>query len=205
MKDGFVTGKGRRVPAPPKPPRQKWHRRLLQSIQLLFAKKAVWGLTVSIGVLLGILTSIDEIIEDWDNAVPTISPPGDSGDALPLDAPFIAQNNSSFEFKNATSDCTFDNLRWDTDQPVAISRLDLSHPQPNRTIRPGKLIDIDCVAISKLNNFSKFHLSGNLISMRGRIILKYSVLGIPRTFKSAHYCWQPTPPSGHQWVVCDSL
>jgi hypothetical protein len=88
---------------------------------------------------------------------------------------------------------------------VTLSQMDTAHPQSHGAVAPGRSVTVDCMVISSMQNFSKLHLTGDLVSMRAQIGVKYSTLFIERSLTSQHFCWMPTPPSGHQWVLCDTL
>jgi hypothetical protein len=103
---------------------------------------------------------------------------------------------------NVTTTCTFDKMEW-TGGAVALCCPKWRRRIHNRTERlPPSLGDSRL-----LGNLldARLHLTGDLVPMRAQIAVKYSTISIERSFTSQHFCWIPTPPSGHQWILRDHL
>jgi hypothetical protein len=142
----------------------------------------------------------------WSGTIPTIVPPNASGDMQPLATPFVIANHSPLlALQNVTTTCVFDRLIWSVNNDPALSGISTDHPQPHGEIGLGKSAKVDCIAIMQMRNWSKLQLNGDLVSMRAQIIVNYTTSYISRTYASEHFCWEPTPPSGHQWSVCEGL
>jgi hypothetical protein len=84
--------------------------------------------------------------------------------------------------------------------------ISVSHPQGLGTLDVGKSAQVNCMVILAMKDWSNFHLTGDLDAVRVQIIATYKLIYlIPKTWESPHFCWAPTPPSGHQWSVCEPL
>lgn len=154
----------------------------------------------------GAVVTFFGLLAIWTQAVPSVAPPAVSGDQSPLALPFVVSNSTSLmTFSGVTTSCAFDEMKWDVDNPYMISGMIQSYPAPGGTLAPGGSVMVDCLAVQSLHDFSKYHMTGNLTSMRAQITVNYRFLFLPRSFKSVHFCWQTTPPSGHQWSVCERL
>jgi len=124
----------------------------------------------------------------------------------PLATHFVIANHSPLlALQNVTTTCVFDRLIWSVNNDPALSGISTDHPQPHGEIGLGKSAKVDCIAIMQMRNWSKLQLNGDLVSMRAQIIVNYTTSYISRTYASEHFCWEPTPPSGHQWSVCEGL
>jgi hypothetical protein len=164
-------------------------------------------LLIEIPGLVGVILGFFAI---WFQAVPTVVPPSGLGDTLPLAAPFTIENRGwLFDFNDVTTTCQIDKVVWDnasSDPPgISIPGMTDRSPQHHAEIATGRSVAAGCMIITAMKNISKFHISGDLASARAQITVKYTKLFIERTYVSQHYCWTPTPPAGHQWVLCDSL
>lgn len=187
------------TPPSPSPPPPREHRRWWSL--LLRPKLLLIEIPSAIATFVGFVVW-------WNQAVPTIVSPAASPDAPPLAAPFTIENQSYlWTFNEVTTTCTFDNLVWANKESggTELSQVAMSHPQPHGKISPGRSVAAECLIISAMHDWTKLHLTGDLVSARATIVVNYHVLGIPRTFTSQHFCWTPTPPSGHQWELCDQL
>jgi len=119
----------------------------------------------------------------------------------------IKNEGSLLAFHDVMTTCTFDKMEWNGTGigGTTLSQMSTDHPQPHGEVAPGRSVVVDCMVISAMRNWTKLHLTGDLLSMRAQIVVRYRTLMILRTFVSQHFCWTPTPPEGHQWELCDQL
>ena len=179
-------------PAPPPKERRRWLSSLLQPKLLLIEIPGAFAVFVGFVAL-------------WNQAVPTIVPPTTSGDVTPLAIPFVIENQSSlWTFDEVTTTCTFDQLVWVNQTGTPMDSIFLEHPKPSGKISPGRSVTASCFLVTAMHS-TALRFSGNLASARATIVVNYKIFGIGRTFTSQHFCWVPTPPSGHQWELCDRL
>ena len=88
---------------------------------------------------------------------------------------------------------------------MTLSAMSSSHPQPGGTLNPGSSVTTDCLLITAIRNLNPQLRSADLVTARAQIMVRYKTLLFPREYQSGHFCWVSTPPSGHQWQVCDAL
>lgn len=180
-------------PLAPLPQRQRIHHRLV-------------GALVALGGLLG---GAYTVLQVWNGAVPSIAPPAVSGDMSSFAVPFTIENKGPLAFYDVTTVCAIDHMEWanfSSLDGVTLSSMSVSHPQPHGKLPPGRLAEVSCGAIEQMRNITKFHISGDLVSMRAQFTVDYRALFFfKRKFISPHFCWMPTLPSGHQWSICDTL
>ncbi len=184
-------------PLPPAPRRSdlQWWRLLLRPMALLPAG-------------LSICASLIGLVAVWNGAVPSIAAAAASGGQNPLLGPFVLSNEGSLlTFKDVITVCSFDHLVWSGESVGGVepSGMSVSHPQPHGSLFPGQSVTVDCDIIYRFHNFSKFHITANLASARVQVTVRYEKLFLEQVFRSQHFCWTPTPPDGHQWVLCDHL
>jgi hypothetical protein len=144
----------------------------------------------------------------WLGAIPEVAPPTVSGDMQPLAVPFVVTNKSSLlNFQHVQTTCRGDQAKWaNASGMIMPDGLSVSHPQGLGTLEVGISAQVNCNLILSMRDWTKFHMTGDLDSIRIQIIATYRLLYlIPKTWESSHFCWAPTPPSGHQWSVCDAL
>jgi hypothetical protein len=141
----------------------------------------------------------------WYQTRPTILPPSVSGDNEPLALPFTIKNESVLTFSDVTTRCLIDQMEWRTSDPTTLSAISDNHPQPGGNLGPGRSVRADCVIVMGMHNLSTLIRDANLIGARAQIVVNYKTWFLSREYESGHFCWVPTPPSGHQWAVCDTL